>query len=1287
MVNIVSVNVNGLRDVSKFQRLCSFFDENCFDVVAIQETFWDEDFIADHSNMWKGKIISACSNNARQGVAFLVNKKYQDKVDVIAKLNGRFLHIKISENDKVLDFINVYFPNIIEERVKFCQDIHEYIPKSENLFLLGDFNTSMSSLDRGGKLPHVEDRAYKALNNLLDEYNLYDIWRSRNPDACIFSWRRVVQNVLSQSRIDFIFCSKNISPFVKNVYYKHNVFSDHSLVVLNADFSQVERGPGLWIFNNTLLNDEVFVEKIDKLIQTEKQCPLFESEILVWIDNLKYKIKKLTQVYAKDKKKRERSEYFKLQKEFEKISERAAKNLLFDINKYEEIKVEMKKYEDKICSGAILRSKAHWAIEGDKNSKYFLELEKHRQESNSIKELQSSDGKILQNTDEILEEIYDYYKKLFSCTSIHEEKMFEISNFISKKVSDDQKQFLDSDITRDEIFKSLNEMSKNKSPGGDGITVSFYCKFFHHFGEILEKVFKAIENEKRMSRSMRHGIITLIYKNKGEKNILKNYRPISLLAVDYKILARIMANRLKLVLPSIISEFQTCCIIGRDIADTTASIRDVIELIEQDNLEGYLIKVDQQNAFDRVDHKYLFYILEKFGFGQKFIDWMKIFYTDIFSSVKCNGFLTKYAPLKNSIKQGCPISALLYVLAAEPLGQALLQNKNIKGIKIPKSEKESKYFAHADDTSLTVSDKNSISEIFNVLDLYSRASGAKINKQKSEIMCLGSGHVSDNELKKFQVKLCENTTKLLGIYMGKDKKSCESQNWTEKIKKIKTILYFWTKRDLTLPSRITVLSSLIMSRLYYTVTVCSLPEKIKNEIRLIVLKFLWNNKAHLVKYQTIVGKKCDGGLNLPDIFLRMKAFRLKFLRKFLDESYNAIWKNTFNYFLTKIDNLNLQENSVYCLFNSKQLNNLPDFYQEMFVAFYELKSKIEFSMEAQHVYENPIFCNPLIKYNNKSLLFHEFITAGITQIKHICYEVIPGFLPENAIVEIVQEKIPEISTTEVKNAYKKILSAIPDAWIDILKIHNPINITHSPEIFLKFGIRVIDFKNATSKILYDILLCDFFQRPTSENFWLNKFPMLNFTSVYSTVHIPILPPDIHCLNYRLAMNSIFTLEKLHKINKTDSDTCLLCGLATENLDHLFVSCDSVQGLKVLLTEMLHNCLVTSSNPSHIVIPEYTQLILLGWPIQTQKKDTPFNIYWINFILGVARLSIYKTRQIKVFEGKQLDCKRLFIYTLKKYTEYAYKYYTLTSNHVLFEKYFLHKNPILQCSNSQIRILF
>ena len=183
----------------------------------------------------------------------------------------------------------------------------------------------------------------------------------------------------------------------------------------------------------------------------------------------------------------------------------------------------------------------------------------------------------------------------------------------------------DSDITSDEIIEALTAMSKNKRPGSDGLTTEFYCTFYDSLRNILPKIFNAAYDEGVLSRSMKSGVISLIYKKKGDRRCIRNYRPISLLQVDYKILARIMANRFKKVLPKIVSENQTCCIVGRDISNSIANVRDLITLVENDNLEGYIIKADQEKAFDRLSHEYMFTVLEKFGFGDVFVKWINIF--------------------------------------------------------------------------------------------------------------------------------------------------------------------------------------------------------------------------------------------------------------------------------------------------------------------------------------------------------------------------------------------------------------------------------------------------------------------------------------------------------------------------------------------------------------------------------------------------------------------------------------------------------------------------------------
>ncbi|CAC5423425.1 unnamed protein product [Mytilus coruscus] len=841
----------------------------------------------------------------RQGVAFLVSPKYKNYVTEIKGFDGRFIYIQLEVDNKIIDIVNVYCPNVVNEKDLFLKKVNDNIPKSDDLILLGDFNQSLSPLDRVGK--HFEDKAFKSLNNLLDSFNIYDVWRATSR-----------------------------------------------------------------------------------------------------IDNLKYRIKRETQVYARDKKCREKAEYFKIQNKFEKISNLAANNLKYDTNEYEEIKSKMKDFEDKICKGAILRSKAYWAVEGDKNSKYFLQLEKYRQENNAIKELENDQGKLLTKSNDVLDEIQDYYKNLYSCTNIDESKMKEISNFLTNKVSEDDVNFCDSDIKLEEIFKSLHEMNKNKSPGSDGLTVSFY--------------------------------------------------------------------------------------------------------------------------------------------------------------------------------------------SAEPLVQAILKNKNIKGIAIPNSDKNSTVFAHADDFTFTVKDKQSIDETFKVLNNYSEASGAKINKQKSEIMCLGSGSISNQELTDYGIKQADEVTQILGIYMGKNSEICDYLNWDSKIKKAKTILYFWSKRELTLHGRATVLTSLIMSRFYYTLTVCPIPEKYKNEIKAIILKFLWQNNSHLVKYKTVVAAKIEGGLNIPEIHLRMQAFRLKFFSKFLDSNCQALWKSTMKYFINKIENMKIAENIAYACFNLNQIKILPKFYQEMIQAYYAIKSKVDFNIHVQHIYENPLFCNPVINVKGKALLYREFINSGIIKIKDICYEFIPVFLSKDSIIEIVQEKYPELRSWVIINAYRRILNAIPQLWKNELTAINPVNVDRFP--CLTVGTNMTEFSKATTKIFYKLLLQSFSEPPTSEMFWLKHFPSMCFHALYRVVNQCHIPPECISLNYRVATNTIFTLDKLQRINKVDSNMCLSCKSCPEDMFHLWSSCPFQIDFKRYLIDIIHNVLLKDTQHP---IMDYDQLILHGYLVNTKSS--------------------------------------------------------------------------------------
>jgi hypothetical protein len=170
-----------------------------------------------------------------------------------------------------------------------------------------------------------------------------------------------------------------------------------------------------------------------------------------------------------------------------------------------------------------------------------------------------------------------------------------------------------------------------------------------------------------------------------------------------------------------------------------------------------------------------------------------------------------------------------------------------------------------------VSNKESVGEIFKVFEKYEASSGAKVNKQKSEILPIGIDTISDTEKIRYGLTICEKEILLLGVYIGKDQIVCDNLNWREKVAKIKTLLNMWIQRHLTIQGRVHVVSTLLMSRIWYTLFVTCIPDWALREIKTACVNFIWNNGSHLVKYNTIINEKCNGGLQLPDIVSKINA--------------------------------------------------------------------------------------------------------------------------------------------------------------------------------------------------------------------------------------------------------------------------------------------------------------------------------------------------------------------------------------------------------------------------------
>ena len=196
--------------------------------------------------------------------------------------------------------------------------------------------------------------------------------------------------------------------------------------------------------------------------------------------------------------------------------------------------------------------------------------------------------------------------------------------------------------------------------------IEFYKTFWNVIKiDIIEIIVYSMSHFK-LTKHQNEGMIRLIPK---ESNIehLEGWRPITLLNVDYKIIAKILANRMKKVMKNVISIEQYCGVEGRSIISCNNRMRDIISYCDKEKKDVAIMSLDWQKAFDRVDQIFLFKIMEKMEFPDTFIKWIKMLYLDCKSSVLINNRTTNKFDVKKSVRQGCPLAMLLYVIYQEPL--------------------------------------------------------------------------------------------------------------------------------------------------------------------------------------------------------------------------------------------------------------------------------------------------------------------------------------------------------------------------------------------------------------------------------------------------------------------------------------------------------------------------------------------------------------------------------------------------------------------------------------------
>jgi len=565
--------------------------------------------------------------------------------------------------------------------------------------------------------------------------------------------------------------------------------------------------------------------------------------------------------------------------------------------------------------------------------------------------------------------------------------------------------------------------------------------------------------------------------------------------------------------------------------------------MDTNSLEGAVIFCDFEKAFDTVEINFVRKMLKKLNFGPQFITWIDTFYQNIDSCVKCNNWISKAFRVTRGIRQGCPVSALIFILAAEILAIKIRKDKEIKGIQIPSAEV--KLSQLADDTTVFTMDDKSIINALEQIKRFGEVAGPQLNMKKTKGIWLGS--LKDSKKEVGNISWTTDPVKTLGVYFGHDKKAKEKLNWDDKLCKIKHSFDQWRKRNITLVGRITIIKTFAISKIVYLATALECPSHYIKQINQVIFNFLWNGKRDKIKRNTMIMCREEGGLNMVDFKLQEKALKVTMLKRILEPG-SENWKVLPRHYIEKAGSLLLHLESC----PDKQiLHIIPPYYADIIKAWYACKGRTHIDTtgnSARVIREQIIWGNQNITYKGKKLWFKAWINSNVIYVNDIFDE--NGVFNEVYLYGCIKDKTNLIAElymlkNAIKQEWKQSLSEDPcKLWIKACT---------KPCLVIKN--KLIEIDALSSKTVYWCLVNKYKKHSSAEVYWREIFNGKNilWTNVYNEKLKNVSEQKIVAFNFKLLNNVIATPHKLFKWKIIESNTCHLC-FCEGTLEHMMLKC-------------------------------------------------------------------------------------------------------------------------------------
>ena len=805
----------------------------------------------------------------------------------------------------------------------------------------------------------------------MEAHNYHDTLREQMGNIPLWTWQSY--GFPHRARLDMIISSHSAQPVITNSEILENPISDHRGVMITIDFNKINGGPGTYRIPAYLFNIPEYQTRIEEAMRTVYKknyrsakfkdfyaegtpLELLELDLMSWHKISNLPMKKNHKTILEELIIAIKNTSINMHKELRtdnehvlhSISQKIAaldKEDTFNKVEYDRLNILFKKKLKEITADRYLHKDIEWAQAGERLSPTVCNLEKNKQQQKFFAKLiiQDTHGNDIVTTDQSIIETHltAFYKDLYSKHGDRININANIHNFIPhnhqrRTLSDNTRDSLEHLLTVEELAKALEDSDNKTVPGEDGIPYIFYKKFWEQTKHILILAANRSLISRRLPTSQRRGLISLIPKGDKDRKKITNWRPICLLNTFYKLVSSALAKRLSLALNEVISPDQTGFLAGRYINENNLLTAQVIEHAKKTGDEGLIVCVDFEKAFDSLDHEFILNSLRYFGFGRKFIAYIKVMLTGFTATIMHAGKLLEFFDLMRGARQGDPLAALLFILCVEVLAIRLREDPNISHYEM--NHTIIQLILYADDLNCFIKlDETSLRAVIKILQEFKEISGLQVQLSKTQIVYLGKEY-SENKKICHDIHLTWNQSfKLLGIDFNANSAS-QTINYDNKISKIFTEMTHWRSHLFTPIGRLNLVTGLFLSKITHIAAVLpALPPKKIKDIESQLYGFIWGGrgKEKMTRGEAKLPFE-QGGLNAPDITASWNGLKIAWLRRIPQQAgtkWYELLKNKIRFTVDERFNLDdIEKWSTTTI--SKIIRDIDsDIWKEIFIAY------------------------------------------------------------------------------------------------------------------------------------------------------------------------------------------------------------------------------------------------------------------------------------------------------------------------------------------------------------------